>query len=97
MQMLYLVLKLEKIRCILVDIGTVRHTVQKPKECYDGKTYISITDMFRSYDTVVDAVGDYYDMLGSCSRYEKCIGMTDAKQCITAIKNGGYATSPTLH
>lgn len=67
----------------------------KTKECYDGKTYISITDMFRSYDTVVDAVGDYYDMLGSCSRYEKCIGMTDAKQCITAIKNGGYATSPT--
>lgn len=67
----------------------------KTKECYDGKTYVSITDMFRAYDTVEDAVGDYYDMLGSCSRYAKCIGVMDAKQCITAIKNGGYATSPT--
>lgn len=67
----------------------------KTKECYDGKTYVSITDMFRAYDSVEDAVGDYYDMLGNCSRYAKCIGVTDARECITAIKNGGYATSPT--
>ena len=51
--------------------------------------------MFRAYDTVEDAVGDYYDMLGSCTRYAKCIGVTDARQCITAIRQGGYATSPT--
>lgn len=67
----------------------------KTKECYDGKTYVNITDLFRAYDTVEDAVGDYYDMLGSCTRYEKCIGVTDARQCITAIRQGGYATSPT--
>lgn len=67
----------------------------KTKECYDGKTYVSITDMFRAYDSIEDAVGDYYDMLGSCTRYAKCIGVTDSKTCITAIKNGGYATSPT--
>lgn len=67
----------------------------KTKECYDGKKYEIIIDMFRAYDTVEDAVGDYYDMLGSCTRYAKCIGVMDARQCITAIKNGGYATSPT--
>lgn len=65
------------------------------KECYDGKTYTNITDMFRAYDSIRDAVEDYYDMLGSCSRYAGCIGVTDYTAAITAIKNGGYATSPT--
>lgn len=67
----------------------------KTKECYDGKTYVAITDMFRAYDSIRDAVEDYYDMLGACSRYSGCIGVTDSTKAITAIKNGGYATSPT--
>lgn len=67
----------------------------KTKECYDGKTYTAITDMFRAYDSIKDAIEDYYDMLGACSRYAGCIGITDATTAITAIKNGGYATSPT--
>lgn len=65
------------------------------KECYDGKTYVNITDMFRAYDSIDDAIEDYYDMLASCSRYKACLNQPDAKACITAIKNGGYATSPT--
>ena len=66
-------------------------------KCWNGKAYSTKTkeDLFRAYDTVEDAVGDYYDMLGSCTRYAKCIGVTDAGQCITAIRQGGYATSPT--
>lgn len=67
----------------------------KTKECYDGKTYTEITDMFRAYDSIDDAIEDYYDMLASCSRYKGCLNQTDPKTCITAIKNGGYATSPT--
>lgn len=67
----------------------------KTKECYDGKTYTNITDLFRAYDSLDDAVEDYYDMLGACSRYKACIGEKDPRKCITAIKNGGYATSPT--
>lgn len=67
----------------------------KTKECYDGKTYVDITDMFRAYDSIDDAIEDYYDMLQSCSRYKGCLNQTDPKVCITAIKNGGYATSPT--
>lgn len=67
----------------------------KTKECYDGRTYTSITDMFRAYDTLHESIGDYYDMLGTCKRYKGCLNLTDAKATITAIKNGGYATSPT--
>lgn len=67
----------------------------KTKECYDGKTYVQITDMFRAYDTIRDSIQDYYDMLGSCSRYKGCINEMDYVKSITAIKNGGYATSPT--
>lgn len=67
----------------------------KTKECYDGKTYVAITDMFRAYDSIDDAITDYYDMLAACSRYKGCINQTDPLKCITAIKNGGYATDPT--
>lgn len=66
----------------------------KTKECYDGKTYVNITDMFRAYDSIADAVEDYYDMLASCSRYRECLNQSDTQKCITAIKNGGYATAP---
>lgn len=65
------------------------------KECYDGKTYTNITDMFRAYDNIDDAIEDYYDMLAACSRYKGCLNQTDPKICITAIKNGGYATDPS--
>lgn len=66
----------------------------KTKECYDGKTYVNIIDMFRAYDSIDDAIEDYYDMLSSCSRYAKCLKQADPRICITAIKNGGYATDP---
>lgn len=64
------------------------------KECYDGKTYTNITDLFRAYDSIDDAIEDYYDMLAACSRYKGCLNQADSKTCITAIKNGGYATDP---
>lgn len=66
----------------------------KTKECYDGKTYVNITDMFRAYDSIADAIEDYYDMLASCSRYRECLNQLDPQKCIMAIKNGGYATAP---
>lgn len=64
------------------------------KECYDGKTYTNITDLFRAYNSIDDAIEDYYDMLAACSRYRGCLNQADPKTCITAIKNGGYATDP---
>lgn len=66
----------------------------RTKECYDGKTYTNIMDMFRAYDSIEDAVEDYFDMLASCKRYKACISERDPRKCIAAIKNGGYATAP---
>jgi hypothetical protein len=64
------------------------------KECYDGKTYTNITDMFRAYDSIADSVEDYYDMMVNCTRYKGAVGETDYTKAITAIKNAGYATDP---
>lgn len=66
----------------------------KTKECYDGKTYVNITDMFRAYDSIADSVEDYMDILTSASRYASAANNTDALSTITAIKKGGYATAP---
>lgn len=65
----------------------------KTKEFYGA--YVTITDNFRAYDSVSDAVEDYMDLLCSLKRYAGAVNQTDPKTCITAIKNGGYATSPT--
>lgn len=65
----------------------------KTKEFYSG--YVTITDNFRAYGSVRDAVVDYMDLLCSLSRYKAAVNQTDAQKCITAIKNGGYCTSPT--
>lgn len=67
----------------------------KTKECYDGSTYVSITDFFRAYDNVSDSTEDYMDMLCSCSRYKNALSQQTPLDSITGIKNGGYATSPT--
>jgi hypothetical protein len=67
----------------------------KTKECYDGVNYTSITDTFRAYDSVKDSVADYYDLICKSARYAGAVNNPDAESTITAIKNGGYATSPT--
>jgi len=67
----------------------------KTSECYDGSTYTNITACFRAYDSVAESVADYYDLITGLSRYAGAVNETNAEKCITAIKNGGYATSPT--
>lgn len=67
----------------------------KTKECYDGINYTTITDCFRAYDSLADSVRDYYDLITGSSRYAAAVGEKNAIKCITAIKAGGYATSPT--
>ena len=67
----------------------------KTKECYDGVNYTNITACFRAYDSLAESVSDYFDLITKLERYRKaCIAETPL-ECITAIKNGGYATSPT--
>lgn len=64
----------------------------KTKECYDGNTFVEITDMFRAYDSIEDSITDYMDLLCGASRYKDAVNNTNPKSTITAIKNGGYAT-----
>lgn len=65
------------------------------KECYDGKTYTNIVDMFRAYDSLDEAVEDYYDMLCTSSRYKHALNQITSKACIEGIQKAPYATSPT--
>lgn len=66
----------------------------KTKECYDGKNYTTITGCFRAYNNLTDSVRDYFDLLGG-KRYAASLKAQSVEECITIIKNGGYATSPT--
>lgn len=63
-------------------------------EYYDGKTATRITDYFRQYRTVEDAVCDYMDMLCHCKRYKAALSRSTPRQSIEGIVAGGYATGP---
>ena len=65
------------------------------QECYDGSTYTNITACFRAYNSLAESISDYFNLILGLSRYSKAINTNSPLECITAIKNGGYATSPT--
>ena len=65
------------------------------QECYDGSTYTNITACFRAYNSLAESISDYFDLITKLERYRKACTSTTPLECITAIKNGGYATSPT--
>ncbi len=65
------------------------------KECYDGSTYTNITACFRAYNSLAESISDYFDLITKLERYRKACVATSPLECITAIKNGGYATSPS--
>lgn len=67
----------------------------KTQECYNDKDYTTITDLFRAYDSLEESVTDYYDLITGLPRYARACNQSDAQTCIQAIKDGGYATSPT--
>ena len=64
-------------------------------ECYDGITYTDIKACFRAYNSLEESIRDYFDLICNLSRYANAIHSKSPLECITAIKNGGYATSPT--
>lgn len=73
--------------------GKVYNT--KTYECYDNVNYTSIYDSFRAYDTLQESIEDYFKLITGLSRYSKALNRNTPLECITAIKEGGYATSPT--
>lgn len=66
----------------------------KTKECYDGKTYTNITACFRAYNSLEESIKDYFSLILGSKRYAGAKNCKTPLDCITAIKNGGYATSP---
>ena len=66
----------------------------RTKECYNGLTYEEINACFRAYYSMEDSVSDYFDLM-EASRYRDCLTKNTVKDCITHIKNAGYATAPT--
>lgn len=66
----------------------------KTQECYNGRDYTTITDLFRAYDSLKDSVADYFDLITGLDRYSGACNQQDARKCIQAVKDGGYATSP---
>lgn len=73
--------------------GKVYNT--KTQECYDGKNYTNITACFRAYNSLEESIADYFNLITTLSRYRKACTAKTPLECITEIKNGGYATSPT--
>lgn len=65
------------------------------QECYDGSTYTNIIACFRAYNSLAESISDYFDLITKLERYRKACVSNSPLECITAIKNGGYATSPT--
>ena len=65
----------------------------RTKEYYDGNAY-NIVDCFRAYNSFEESVADYFNLICNSSRYKKALFTNNPTECITAIKNGGYATSP---
>lgn len=64
------------------------------KECYDGKTYVEINDMFRAYDSIEDSVEDYFDLLCTAKRYQYALNQPTPRKCIEGIQKAPYATGP---
>lgn len=67
----------------------------KTQECYDGSNYTDIQACFRAYNSIEESISDYFDLITKSERYRKACVADSPLECITAIKNGGYATSPT--
>ena len=65
------------------------------KECYDGVSYTNINACFRAYNNLQESISDYFDLITKAESYRKACVANSPLECITAIKNGGYATSPT--
>ena len=66
----------------------------KTKECYNGSSYTEITACFRAYNSLEESIEDYFDLICRTPRYRKALVSETPLDCITEIKNGGYATDP---
>ena len=65
----------------------------RTREVYNNNS-ILIEAKFRAYDSLVESVSDYFNLICKTSRYRKALTAETQEQCIQAIIEGGYATDP---
>ena len=65
----------------------------RTREVYNNNS-ILIEAKFRAYDSLVESVSDYFNLICKTSRYRKALTAETPEQCIQAIIDGGYATDP---
>lgn len=65
----------------------------KTSECYDGKSYVSITDCFRVYDSMDAGIVGYFDFIAA-TRYSNLHQAVSYSDYIVKIGNDGYYTAP---
>ncbi len=81
--------------------GSNNHFGIKCKSYWTGRTFTHTDDepdeCFRAYDTVEESYADHAEFLDSSPRYDSLFSFspTDYKSWARALKNAGYATSPT--
>lgn len=64
------------------------------KEYVNGR-YITINAKFRAYPTIYDGFIDYFESVLKQNNFKDVFNKTTVRDCITVLKSGGYATSPT--
>ena len=65
----------------------------RTREVYNNNSII-IEAKFRAYDSLVESVSDYFNLICKNTRYRKALTSETPEQCIQAIIDGGYATDP---
>lgn len=63
------------------------------KEVYNGN-YVNVNAYFRAYNSLEESISDYFNLILNSSRYSKALNCDNFLECITEIRNGGYATDP---
>lgn len=75
--------------------GWTGKTYTKQTQEWDGSKYITVSAVFRAYDTMVACVEDYLSKLTTMERYANLVGCTDIREACRLIREDGWATSPT--
>lgn len=60
---------------------------------YKNGQYVKCIAKFQAYDTIEQAIDDYFNLIGM-KRYASALNCDTVKACITEIQKGGYATDP---
>ncbi|MFE8048579.1 flagellar assembly peptidoglycan hydrolase FlgJ [Brenneria goodwinii] len=75
------------------DSWTGKVTEVITTEFENGKAY-KTKELFRVYDSYLDALNDYVELLTKSSRYKEVVRANSAEDAAYALQRAGYATDP---